>query len=217
MGWFKDIVGGLSKVLNVVAPFAAFVPGLQVLTVAAMALNVVNALAQKPPNWKGALMNVAMQVIPMGLGKALQAFGGGTSMQFAKLLSDKLTGSLTEVAKKVANPQFTQLITSLNSKIANPAFLEQIATWVDRGTNTARGTQLTREQIQRAVPTIAAEMRNTLGPMADVITQPLMAGNSTFAQSGGDENKVVISPVAGDLHSGGGSTAWTAPPTQYRG
>jgi hypothetical protein len=215
MGLFRDIVGGLSKVLNVVAPIAMFVPGLQVLTVAAMALNVVNALSQKPPNWKGALMNVAMQAIPMGLGKALQAFGGGTSMQFAKLLSDKLTGTLSEVAKKVANPQFTQLIGQLNSKIANPAFLERIASWVDAGTGTARGTHLTREQIQRAVPQIAGHMRAELGPMADLITQPLMQGNSSFQES--QENKVVISPTSGDLHSGGGSTAWQAPPTQYRG
>ena len=90
MGFLGGIVKSVSGVLNAIAPIAMFIPGMQWLSVAAMVANVASGLAQKPPNWGGILSNLVASAIPMGLGKALGAFTGGTAADFAKIFSSKM-------------------------------------------------------------------------------------------------------------------------------
>ena len=178
--FFKSVVGGLSKALNVIAPIAAFIPGLQIITVAAMAMNVANGLMQRPPDWKGILTNVAMQAIPLGLGKAIQAFKGGTSLEFAKLLSGKLGDTLGEVAKRVNNPHFTQMIGSFTTRLQNPESLTRIASAVNRATNTRADEILSRAQLSRSAVTLNTLLRPHVSDLASTVTAPITQARSTF-------------------------------------
>jgi hypothetical protein len=214
MGFFKKILGGVTQALNMIAPIAMFIPGLQWVSVAAMAANVLNGLSQKPPDWKGILTSVVSQAIPMGLGKAVQAFGGGTSMQFAKLFGDKLSGVLGEVSKKVANPTFTNLVGQLQSKLTSGAFLENVAAWTNRVTGTKPGDILSQRQLIDGIRRFGApQVSDLLGPVIGQVAAPLMQGNSAY--SGATEQKVVISPTGGTpLHPG---TATFNAPRDYNG
>jgi hypothetical protein len=214
MGFLKSVLGKVTGLLNAVAPFAMFIPGLQWVSVAAMAANVLNGLAQKPPNWAGILTSVVSQAIPMGLGKAVQAFGGGTSMQFAKLFGDKLSGVLGEVSKKVANPTFTNLVGQLQSKLTSGAFLENVAAWANRVTGTKPGDILSQQQLMKGIQQFGAPtVTDLLGGIPAQLAQPLMQGQSGFSDS--EQPKVVIQATGGQpLHPG--DSAFAAP-RDYRG
>lgn len=178
--FFKKVVGGLSKALNVIAPIAAFIPGLQIITVAAMAMNVANGLMQKPPDWKGILTNVAMQAIPMGLGKAIQAFKGGTSLEFAKLLTGKFGDTLGEVAKRVNNPQFTQMIGSFTTRLQNPESLSRIAQLVNKATNTRADAILNQAQLSRSAMALNVLLQPVMRNVAGTVTAPITQAQSRF-------------------------------------
>lgn len=182
MGFLNKLFGGIAKVLNVVAPIAMFIPGLQFLSIAAMVANVATGLTAKPPDWKGILCNLVTAAIPMGLGKALQAFGGGTAAQFAKLVGDKLTGTLSEVAKKVGNSTITNLVGKMNAQILSPAVQGRFAEIISRATNTKPGDHLTRELLEKNINNIAYGIRDTLDPIASSLGLPLNGANSTFSQ-----------------------------------
>src|SRR5438552_3624093 len=113
-------IGGFMKVFNKIMPFAQFIPGIgQILKMAQIALNVVNALSQKPPDWKGALMGAVSAIIPKALGAALKAFPGGTSLDFAKLFGQKFGEKMDSLIDKVMKD--TKLSDAVKAKFVDAA------------------------------------------------------------------------------------------------
>jgi len=181
MGFIKDLVGKAAGLLNKVAPIAMFIPGLQWVGIATMALNVANGLMQKPPDWKGILTSVVSQAIPMGMGKALQAFtAGGTSAQFAKIFGDKMSGILGDVAKRVGNETFTGAIGKLQTQFTSPTFINGFAKVVNGATGTTAEQHLTADMIRRAAPMIQQGTMTLMSPVIDTVAAPLTRAQSTF-------------------------------------
>lgn len=181
MGFFKDIIGKATGLLNKIAPFAMFIPGLQWVGVATMALNVANGLMQKPPDWKGILTSVVSQAIPMGMGKALQAFTkGGTALEFAKIFGDKMSGVLGDVAKRVGNETFTGAIGKLQAQFTSPMFVNGFAKVVNGATGTTADQHLTADMIRRAAPMIQRGTMTLMSPVIDTVAAPLTRAQSTF-------------------------------------
>ncbi len=181
MGLFKDIIGKAAGLLNKIAPIAMFIPGLQWVGVAAMAANVANGLMQKPPDWKGILTSVVSQAIPMGMGKALQAFTkGGTALEFAKIFGDKMSGVLGEVAGKVGNQTFTGAIGKLQTFMTSPTFTSGFAKVVNGATGTTAEQHLTAKMIRSAAPRIQQGTMMLMSPIISTVAAPLERAQSTF-------------------------------------
>lgn len=180
MGILNKIFGSVSGLLNAIAPIAMLIPGMQWVSIAAMVANVGAGLTAKPPDFAGILTNLVSSAIPMGLGKALSAFKGGTALEFAKLFGDKLSGTLGEVAAKVGNPQMTNVISQMQSKITNEAFQTRFAGLVNKLTGTKADDQLTADQIGQHINELAYNTRDYLGPVAQQLSYPLTQATSTF-------------------------------------
>jgi hypothetical protein len=201
MGFLGKIVSDLAGVVGKIAPFAMLLPPPfdVAATVASMALNVTAGLMQKPPNWTGIMTNLLMGAIPMGMGKALEAFkAGGTALDFAKIFGDKLSGTLGEVATKVGNPQFTNIIGQLQSKIGSEAFTSKFASIVNTATRTQPGDVLTAAQIHAAAEPIAFGAQSMLDPITSALSYPMNAAKSVYYDHVVNQATKLPSPVAGD-------------------
>jgi hypothetical protein len=201
MGFLGKIVSDLAGVVGKIAPFAMLLPPPfdVAATVASMALNVTAGLMQKPPNWSGILTNVLMGAIPLGMGKALEAFkAGGTALDFAKIFGDKLSGTLGEVATKVGNPQFTNIIGQLQSKIGSEAFTSKFASIVNTATRTQPGDMLTAAQIHANMEPIAFGAQSLLSPITSALSAPMDAANSLYLQHVVNQATKIPPPVSGD-------------------
>jgi hypothetical protein len=196
MGILNKLFGSVSGLLNMIAPIAMFIPGMQWVSIAAMVANVAKGLTQNPPDWGGILTSLVSNALPMGLGKALGAFKGGTALDFAKTFSGKMGETLSEVASKVGNPQITNLVGQMQSKISSEAFQTKFANIVNTATKTNAGDQLTSEQIGKSLNNIAYQTRDLLGPMAGQLTYPLTQATSSFSNAQ-DTQPVVPQPPAG--------------------
>jgi len=89
----KGAVSTLSKVADVVAPIASFIPGLNpAVTAACAAIKAADGLLQKPPNF-GKMFEGVMGMLPGGaLTKALGPLGQGTAGQFAQQILGAAAG-----------------------------------------------------------------------------------------------------------------------------
>jgi len=198
MSILSSLTDAVSGLLNGAAALAMFVPGGQLLTVAALVSNVVKGLAQSPPNWKGIITNLLAGAIPMGLGKALSAFTSGTALDFAKLFGDKLSGVLGDVAKKVANPQFTNIVGQLQQKVVSPEFTSKFAGVVSAATHTKPGATLTAAQIKNAMGPISFQAQGLLSPIAGVLAYPMEAARSMYYENMVHNATKLPPPVHGD-------------------
>ncbi|MBL8951657.1 MAG: hypothetical protein JNK82_12825 [Myxococcaceae bacterium] len=210
MGFIKDIVGKASGLLNKIAPIAMFIPGLQWVGVATMALNVAKGLMQKPPDWKGILTSVVSQAIPMGMGKALQAFTkGGTALQFSKIFGEKMSETLGQVATKVGNKSFTGAIAKLQTHFTSPTFTNAFAKVVNTATGTSADQHLTAQMIRSAAPRIQQGTMMIMNPVINTVAAPLEHAQSAFDSATRrpanllPENYVPASPVIPDA-----DTSW---------
>lgn len=124
--------------------------------------------------------------LPGAIGSALQSFGGGTALDFAKMFSGKLSGMLGDVASKVGDSTFSKLIGDLQTKIGSEGFQSTIAKIVNTSTRTKEGDQLSADQISQALNRHVNDIayngfNNTLLSMASQVTQPLKQAKSSFS------------------------------------
>src|ERR1043166_5398856 len=93
---FKSAVGSLSKLADVVAPIASFIPGLNpVVTSICAGVKAVDGLTDSPPNLGKMFEGVASMIPGGALGKALgpfEAMGGGTAGKFAEMFLGAAAG-----------------------------------------------------------------------------------------------------------------------------
>jgi hypothetical protein len=221
MSVLSKIAGTVSGALNTIAPIAMFIPGMQWVSIAAMVANVASGLAQSPPNWGQIVGNLLTAAIPMGLGKALGAFTGGTATEFAKLFGTKMSETIGEVASKVGNPTFTRLIEQVQSKLGSEAFANEMSAVVSKATGTKPGELLTAEQIGKHLQPIAMGAQGILGNMVGtVINAPLSAASSVFNEvKYGVQTKIathVSGPTQEELDRANGGPGFRVPPS-YRG
>ncbi len=169
---FKSAVSTLSKVADVVAPIASFIPGLNpVVTLAAAGLKAVDGLTDKPPNF-GKMFEGAMGLIPGGaLTKALGPLGQGTAGQFAQqilgaaagekgggaggLLGDVLGKALGNSA--IGGPDSplgglaTQMFGELAGKLQSGPFQSELTDMITKLTGSKAGDILSADQILQAL------------------------------------------------------------------
>lgn len=172
---FKSVVSGLSKVADIVAPICSFIPGLNpVVTAICAGVKAVDGLTDKPPNL-GKMFEGVMSMIPGGaLSKALGPFaklGGGTAGQFAEMFvgaaaGDKgggVGGMLGDVLSNVLGNKLiggkdsalgglaTSLFGELADKLKSGPFQNDLASLINRLTQTQASDVLSADQIAQAL------------------------------------------------------------------
>jgi hypothetical protein len=184
---FKSVVGGLSKIADIVAPICAFIPGLNpVVTAIAAGIKAVDGLTDKPPNL-GKMFEGVMGLIPGGaLGKVLGPFaklGGGSAGKFAEMFSGAIAGKgggvgglLGDVLGNVLGSSkvggkdsllgglATSLFSSLAGKVQSTGFQSTVADLVSKLTQTQPGDLLSVDQLAAA---LTQKTGNTVERMID--------------------------------------------------
>lgn len=176
----KNVVSGLSKIADIIAPICAFIPGLNpIVTLISAGIKAVDGLTDKPPNL-GKMFEGVMGLIPGGaLGKVLGPFaklGGGTASKFAEMFSGAIAGPsgtggmLGDVLSTVlGNSKIggkdsmlgglaSNLFGSLAEKIRSNTFQSTLAQLVNTLSQTKATDVLSAEQIAHALTQPTGQM-----------------------------------------------------------
>ncbi len=186
MAIISRMLSTVSRPLDRIAPLAMFVPVLQPLFIAKMAVDVAQGIVNGSPP-ATILKDAAMLAIPLGFGRALKAFklaGGGSPAQFSKLLTDQTSGVLRQVSRQVKSPSFERhtadLIGRLNSTEVQKKLTQTVMTAAKATSPKAKMTDAQIKNLGNGKNAILAAFQGISGGLSENVAADSRRHDSSF-------------------------------------